>query len=341
MKLTSVKQVAIIAGICSAAIGFGIMLLVRLYSSIVESLWFIIATPLLFFMFSFLLVLWAIDRFVYEKIKVIYRILQGRGSETASDRPLLDDVQKQAENWTENRQREIKTLKKLADFRRDFVGNLAHELRTPIFSIQGYLDTLLEGGLEDSKINYDYLSRADKNLQRLTILVNELNEISNMEAGREKMNIIKVNIVELVSDVFSLLELRANRNDIKLTFSKKYDKPIWVNVDRDKILQVLTNLIMNSIHYGAKKGECKFRFSDMPKHILVEVQDDGIGIDEEHLPRLFERFYRVDKSRSRHDGGTGLGLAIVKHIIESHGQTINVRSAIGEGTTFSFTLPKA
>jgi two-component system phosphate regulon sensor histidine kinase PhoR len=199
----------------------------------------------------------------------------------------------------------------------------------------------LEGGLEDSKINYDYLSRADKNLQRLTLLVNELNEISNMEAGREKMNIIKVNIVELVSDVFSLLELRANRNDIKLTFSKKYDKPIWVNVDRDKILQVLTNLIMNSIHYGAKKGECKFRFSDMPKHILVEVQDDGIGIDEEHLPRLFERFYRVDKSRSRHDGGTGLGLAIVKHIIESHGQTINVRSAIGEGTTFSFTLPKA
>ena len=340
MKLNAVKHVALLIGLISAIAGLGLVVLMHFTTQHLDS-WVFILSPLLLFSLTYLVVFWAINRFIYDKIKVIYRIIQGRTGEHVRDRPVLDDVQKQAENWAVNRQREIQSLKELADFRRDFVGNLAHELRTPLFSIQGYIDTLLEGGLEDPKINYDYLNKADKNLERLTVLVKDLNEISNMESGRETMNIIKLNIVELVSEVFSLLELRAKKKGVTLRLNKSYEKPIWVNADRDKMLQVLTNLVMNSIHYGAKEGICTVRFSDMSNHILIEVQDNGLGIEEEHLPRLFERFYRVDKSRSRHEGGTGLGLAIVKHIIESHGQTINVRSTIGEGTTFSFTLPKA
>ena len=247
----------------------------------------------------------------------------------------------QAEKWASTRQAEIANLKQQAQYRREFVGNLAHELRTPLFSVQGYIDTLLEGGLEDPKINYGYLSRADKNLERLTVLVKDLSAIADIESNQENIEFAKLNIVSTVEEVFSLLELRAKKKNVKLKFSKNYDRPIMVVANKDKILQVISNLVMNAIHYSRKDGHCSIKLSDAPNHILVEVKDDGIGIAPEHLTRLFERFYRVDKSRSRNDGGTGLGLAIVKHLLESHGQTINVHSELGIGTTFSFTLLKA
>jgi two-component system phosphate regulon sensor histidine kinase PhoR len=207
--------------------------------------------------------------------------------------------------------------------------------------MQGYLLTLLEGGLEDPKINYDYLTRADKNLERLIALVEDLDSISKLEAGREVLNPEKFNIVNLLEEVFSLFELRAQDKIIALRFDKKHDRPIYVTADKGKILQVLSNLVVNAIHYGRFEGYCEVRFFDMSKNILIEIADDGIGVDAEELPRLFERFYRVDKSRSRNQGGTGLGLAICKHIIESHGQTISARSVVGKGTTFSFTLEKS
>ena len=253
----------------------------------------------------------------------------------------LSVVQKDVEKWAEVKQEEIQALREQARFRRDFIGNLAHELRTPIFNMQGYLLTLIEGGLEDPKINYDYLTRADKNLERLIAMVEDLDSISKLEGGRDVLKFDKFNIVKLTEEVFQLFELRANERNIELRFNQKYDRPIQVNADKEKILQVLSNLIMNAIHYGREGGFCEVRFFDMSQNILIEVADNGVGVDPEHLPRLFERFYRVDKSRSRHEGGTGLGLAICKHIIESHGQNINVRSVADKGTTFSFTIEKA
>ena len=207
--------------------------------------------------------------------------------------------------------------------------------------MQGYLLTLLEGGLEDPAINYDYLTRADSNLDRLIALVKDLEGIANLEAGRETMKTERFNIAELTTVVYSNLELRAKKKKINLTFNKNYEKAILVNADKNKIEQVLTNLVLNAINYGNKGGKCEVSFFDMSSNIMVEVTDDGLGIDPEHIPRLFERFYRVDKSRSRDEGGTGLGLAICKHILESHGQTISARSTPGEGTTFTFTLEKA
>jgi len=340
MKINSSKQLAAVAGIVSAVFCFTAMFLaskVAISSSILTTA----GVAFLLGLLIFIVVSWLVERVVIDKIKVIYRIIFTRKTDQFMKRPPLEIVQQQAEKWAHTRQAEITSLKQQAQFRRDFVGNLAHELRTPLFSIQGYIDTLLEGGLEDPKINYDYLARADKNLERLTVLVKDLSEIANIETDQDSLQLDRVNIVDLVEEVFSLLELRAKKKSIRLKFVKTYDRPILVKANKDKILQVVTNLVMNAIYYGKKDGHCVVAFSDTPNHILVEVKDNGIGIDEEHLPRLFERFYRVDKSRSRNEGGTGLGLAICKHILESHGQSINVHSVLGEGTTFSFTLEKA
>lgn len=310
-------------------------------------IWFFLVYGVLSFGIGWLISWWAIETFLHGKIKLLYRTIftpmnmaeRVRSATSSGDQ--LATVQKDVQEWALTKQLEIQSLRQQAQFRRDFIGNLAHELRTPIFNMQGYLHTLIEGGVEDPKINYDYLSRADKNLERLVVLMEDLDHISQLESGLTKLKIEKFNIVKLVEEVFTLLEIAANKKKIDLEFYEGYEKPISVKGDRNKIQQVLTNLVMNAIHYGSKRGFCKVRFFDMSDKVLVEVSDDGIGIESHHLPRLFERFYRVDKSRSRHAGGTGLGLAICKHIIESHGQTISARSVVDKGTTFSFTLEKA
>lgn len=307
-------------------------------------------TFLLVFGVSMFMVRYVVDRFIYEKIKLIYKTIYNLKTPKADlkrklreDEDALDTVNKEVVSWAETQKREIQTLKDQEEYRRDFLGNVSHELKTPIFNIQGYIHTLLDGGLEDEEINRKFLIRADKSVERMISVVEDLEVISRLESGRLELNIQRINIVELAKEVIELQEMKAEKRDIVIRFNEKYDKPIYVLADGDQIRQVYINLIDNSIKYGVNEGTIKLRFYDMDQNILCEVADDGPGIEPKHLSRLFERFYRVDKARDRHAGGTGLGLAIVKHIIEAHEQTINVRSQTGEdsGTTFSFTLKKA
>ncbi len=241
--------------------------------------------------------------------------------------------------WAEDRKDEIERLKKLEVYRKEFLGNVSHELKTPIFNIQGYVLTLLDGGLEDPSINRNYLERAEKSIDRMITIVDDLEAISQLETGELQIDQERFDIVALAKDVADAQEMKATARGIILTFPED-SKPVFVYGDRFRIRQVFVNLIVNSVKYGKEYGETKIRFYDVGENIVVEIADNGIGIEKQHLARLFERFYRVDKSRSRDQGGTGLGLAIVKHIIEAHGQTINVMSTEGAGTVFTFTLKK-
>lgn len=293
---------------------------------------------------SYFLTLALITIYIDQKIKLIYKVIyKGKKTDkepTDSSSNVLGIVKKDVVKWAKENRQEIKELKEKAQFRREFIGNLAHELKTPLFTIQGYLFTLLEGGLEDKKINRDYLERADKNLDRLIDLVKDLDEITRYESGEMNLKKEKFNLHELIKEVLKLMELKAKEKNIKLGFNKKYDKPFMVYADYGKIHQVVQNLIVNAIHYGKTDGQTLVKIFETGDNYLIEIEDNGIGISEQHLPRLFERFYRVDKSRNRNSGGTGLGLAIVKHILEAHKGTINVTSVEGKGSVFSFTLPK-
>ncbi|HEU4716594.1 MAG TPA: ATP-binding protein [Bacteroidia bacterium] len=254
------------------------------------------------------------------------------------DEPLLQ-MQREVTEWMKNRSAEIEDLKKLEIYRREFLGNVSHELKTPIFNIQGYVETLLDGGLEDPGINRNYLQRAEKSVERMINIIDDLESISRLESGELIIERYPFDIYELVMEIYYAFEMKAGSKGIKLAFRDPY-KPVYVFADKDRIRQVITNLVSNSIKYGKDGGQTETRFYQVDDNILIEIADNGIGIAREHLPRLFERFYRVDKGRSREQGGTGLGLAIVKHILEAHGQGINVRSSEGIGSTFSFTLPK-
>lgn len=291
----------------------------------------------------------AIEKFIYKKIKLIYRTIhnlklnkQTDIKQKGLDVDILSQVRDDVIEWDKSNKLEIERLKDMESYRREFVGNVSHELKTPIFSIQGYLLTLLEGGIYDTNINIDYLTKANKSVDRMIAIIEDLDQITKLESGIIEMNIQRVNLIELTKEVISSLEIKAQERNIKLSIQNNTDIPnIWVMADEDKISQVLVNLIVNSIKYGKDEGETKVKFYDMDENILVEVADNGQGIPEEHHKRLFERFYRTDKGRARDSGGSGLGLSIVKHIIEAHEQTINVRSSIGVGSTFSFTLKRA
>ncbi|MDG1477277.1 MAG: ATP-binding protein [Vicingaceae bacterium] len=286
----------------------------------------------------------AVERFIYKKIKVIYRTIHNLKLKKVDDSKefSLAQIQTEVEDWDKLNKEEIGRLKGLESYRREYVGNLSHELKTPIFNIQGYLLTLLEGGLHDPNINVSYLEKASNSVDRMISLIENLDDISKLESGMIEMDIKKVDLVKLVKEVVGALEMQAQNNDVKLKFVDEPSKPVWVSIDESGINQVLVNLIVNSIKYGKEEnGETLIKLFDMDENVLVEVADNGTGIAEHHLSRLFERFYRIDKSRARTSGGTGLGLSIVKHIIEAHNQTINVRSTPEVGSTFSFTLKKA
>lgn len=293
------------------------------------------------------IIYYSIEKFLYEKVKIIFksihRIKSGPGKKPEIDmrKNVLDEVNKEVMRWTEDRVREIQSLKEKDTFRREFIGNLSHELKTPIFNIQGYILTLLDGALEDKENNRKFLLKAAKNLDRLTTLLEELDAITRIESGSMELKVQRLDIVELCRDVIEAAEHKAREKNITLRLKNANEAPIYVLADRSRIEQVVTNLVNNSIAYGNEGGETKIRFYDMDENVLVEVADNGIGMTADHLPRVFERFYRVDKSRSRHEGGTGLGLAIAKHIIDAHEQSINVRSTESLGSTFSFTLEKA
>ncbi len=298
--------------------------------------------------FSFFAIQFLLDHFIYRRIKLIYKIIRKAKTSVPdkralqkSDDPILDGVEKEVQEWAETQQNEIETLKTLEAYRRRFIGNVSHELKTPIFSIQGYIYTLIDGGVYDEHVNMRYLERAASNVDRLLTIVQDLEEISKLESEDLILDIQKFDIKALVKEVFNDLEVNARQRNVSLTFKEGADKPFSVMADREGIRQVLTNLILNSIKYGNENGVSKVSFYVMDKQILVEIADNGIGIEEKHLNHLFDRFYRVDKSRSRESGGSGLGLSIVKHILEAHNQTVNVRSTPGKGSTFGFTLDKA
>ncbi|MCB0703681.1 MAG: sensor histidine kinase [Saprospiraceae bacterium] len=297
---------------------------------------------------SYFVILYYLKKYIYRKIKLIYKTIhkhklhsQEKNSYQDVNADILDEVEKEVEAWATNQAQEIAELKSWQSYRRRFLGDISHELKTPIFTIQGYLDTLLDGAMADEKINQLYLERAAKNVQRLNTIVEDLESISRMESGELMLEVQSFNIRELTQEVFEDLEIKALENDITFLFKSGADENYMVNADRESIRQVLTNLLNNSVKYGKKGGSTKVSFYDMDKNILVEVADNGIGIEAEFLDRIFDRFYRVDKSRSRDRGGSGLGLSIVKHIINAHKQTINVRSTINLGSTFGFTLEKA
>jgi len=294
---------------------------------------------LLFFICVTLFSYFLIRKYIQKRIEILYRTIQNQKLDITNSFD-LETSEEDVKKWLSERSAEIEHLKDTEQFRRDFLGNVSHELKTPIFNIQGYVLTLLEGALEDKEINRKYLLRTEKSVERMISIVEDLESISHLETNVEKIKFEQFDIVATCSAVLDALEDKAKQNAISIIFDKEY-APILVQADEQKISQVLTNLLVNSIKYGNQNGITKVHFFDMNDVMLVEVSDDGIGIEEPHLARLCERFYRVDDSRSREKGGTGLGLSIVKHIIESHQQTLNIRSTVGVGSTFSFTLKKA
>ncbi len=325
-----------------------LLLLTRLFVSSDLSWLLVFSIPVLLFMFTYFIIAYAIEYFIYRRIKLIYKTIY----DTKSAQPvkpaklkmhgeILDDISEEVDEWKKTNKKGQKRMRKMESFRKEFLANVFHELKTPIFNIQGYLETLLEGGLNDPEVNMKFLRKANKNVERITNIVNDLQLISNLEEGSFELEEEKFDITEFVREVLDSLEIIARPYMIKLVIKEGCNKSILVRGDRGMIQQVLTNLVTNSIKYGKKGGLTQIGLYDMSENILIEVSDDGIGIGKAHLPRVFERFYRVDKDRSREQGGSGLGLSIVKHIIERHGMTVNVRSTPGVGTTFGFTMSKA
>ncbi|MDE6711918.1 MAG: sensor histidine kinase [Alistipes sp.] len=291
--------------------------------------------------------LFIIRKYVAYKLKPIYSIVLSRDVHTNEIFSELRD--KRVENigeeltaWADTNDKEIARLKEAEHFRKQYLGNVAHELKTPIFNIQGYISTLLDGGLEDELINRKFLERAEKSIDRLINIVNDLDTISKLESNMNRLDMEKFDIVALAKEIAEQAEMEADRKGIKITVkgAENLPSPFWVLADKHFIGQVFVNLVINSIRYGKEGGATRIRFRDMLDKILVEIEDNGQGIGKEDLPRIFERFYRTDKGRSREQGGTGLGLAIVKHIVEAHGERISVRSEPGVGSTFSFSLKK-
>lgn len=326
-----------------------ILVLIMKYGLAMDIQWLhiLIVIPV-FFVLSILILRNILYNFIYKRIRLIYKSIRNvkEDAKTKKERfnmhsDMLQQVDQDVMAWAEKSKKEIQEWKHMAQYRKEFVGNVSHELKTPIFNIQGYTLTLLEGGLEDKRINTKYLSKIEKNINRMISIVKDLEAISKLEHGEMNLRLKKINPIELAQEVIESCEERAHKKNISLKIKPHFEKEFQVEADQEFARQVFTNLILNSINYGKENGFVEVEFYDMDDNLLIEVSDNGIGIAEEDVPRVFERFYRVDKSRSTQSGGTGLGLAIVKHIIEAHNQTINVRSRVGIGTTVAFTLKKA
>jgi len=347
MKNATQKSIALLVSAVIAILLFLIMTLIRFSLDDGLPLYISIIIPLIAFGITYPLVYFTVEEFIYRRVKLIYKIINDlkTGKDILKDKMektnILDDVQEQVIEFSMKKSAEIEELKKLEKYRKEFLGNVSHELKTPIFNIQGYLETLLDGGLEDEKISREYVERAAKNADRLITIVEDLLLISQYEGGELKLETERFDIHQLTREVFDSLKMHASLRDIRFQFKEECDMPFFVDADKSRISQVLYNLITNAIKYGREHGYVFVGFYVMEDLLLTEISDNGSGIEKEHLNRLFERFYRVDKARSRDGGGTGLGLSIVKHIIEAHGQTVHVRSTVGIGTTFGFTLKRA
>ena len=300
---------------------------------------------LLVFATSFFITQYRAKRFIYNRIKKIYDEVSILNEDEFSKEYATTDIDalsKSVQEYVQSKRIEIKNLTERDSFRKDFLGNVAHELKTPLFTVQGYILTLIEGAVNDKLIRDKYLGRASKGVERLVAIVKDLDMIAKLETEGLKMNIEVFNIIDLIQNVFDLLEMRSKKRNITLQFDKIYEFPVFVKADKERIEQVLINLIVNSVKYGKINGITTLGIESYTENkFIIKVVDNGEGIKQEHIPRLFERFYRVDQSRSREQGGSGLGLSIVKHIIEAHNETILLKSTFTEGSEFSFTLKKA
>lgn len=309
--------------------------------------WIALLSFIVIFFGSFGLILYTLQNFIYRKIKLIYKLIyQTKASKREEfyynnilPQKSIDEVREDVEAWAKQKKNEIEVLKQNEAFRKEFLQNLSHELKTPIFAIQGYVDTLLGGALTNEAVNTKFLSNTSRNVDRLVNLLDDLDEISKLESGQLKLNLSNFIIQDLYKEVADSLFIKAKEKNIRCIIKKGCELPFSVNADKEKIRQVLINLVDNAVKYGKQHGTIEASFYNVDgKTVLIEISDDGYGIAEEHLPRIFERFYRTDLARSRKEGGSGLGLSICKHIVEAHGQSMHVRSKIDVGTTIGFSL---
>jgi len=296
------------------------------------------------FTITFLITQFRLEKFIYQRIKKIYNSVSILDTSDFNKTPIttdIDTLSRDVQTFAKNKQQQIKNLNLREGYRREFLGNISHELKTPLFTVQGYLLTLSDGAINDKKISKKYLKRANKGVERLIAIVKDLDLISKLESADLNLNKEPFNLVALIQNVFELLEMKAKKRNISLIFNKNYRFPVMAIGDEERIEQVLINLLVNSIKYGKIGGTSTVSIESLNKNkVLVKVSDNGEGIEAKNLPRIFERFYRVDQSRSREQGGSGLGLAIVKHIIEAHDEAIFAESEFKKGSTFSFTLEK-
>ncbi len=345
MRYTDSRKVAVYAASLLSAFVLLVFVVLNFVNE-ANNAAYLIPFIILFFAVSYWFIRLLVEKYIYEKVRVIYKSILSlktqKGQLPRNASFSLENVNKDVLEWTEDKTKEIDKLKELEAYRREYIGNISHELKTPVFNIQGYILTLLDGALNDPEINKKYLIRTEKSIERLIAILEDLETITLLESAKLKMNLARFDVVDLVRDVIEELDMKARKKEARIFIPDEFNRKIFVRADRDRIQQVFTNLIDNAIKYGIKKGcEIKVSFFDMDEMLLVEVSDNGPGIAPDDLPRIFERFFRTDKARSRSQGGTGLGLSIVKHIMEAHGQTINVRSSLGVGTTFGITMEKS
>jgi two-component system, OmpR family, phosphate regulon sensor histidine kinase PhoR len=306
--------------------------------------WFVIAFSILMFFFAALVLQYRTEKFIYSRVKKLYDDISFLDAKSFASQPVntdLSQITSQVQRFVTDKKLEIETLIDREEFRREFLGNVSHELKTPLFTVQGYISTLLDGAMKDKTILKKYLSRAEKGVERLIYIVEDLDTIAQLEMSEERIEMHSFDIINLIQGVFDLLEMKANKKEIVLSFDSKYPKPILVMANYEKIQQVVTNLVENSIKYGKMRGSTEIGVEQtINNKIQINIKDNGEGIEKQNISRLFERFYRVDKSGARSEGGSGLGLAIVKHIIEAHNEKIYVESVFGKGSEFTFTLQK-
>jgi len=328
------------------ATGFVVLMVMLFFSPKVNDLLFFgFVCLVIIYLFSFVVLQYRVERFIYRRVKKIYDDVSLLESSSFINQPITTDMEtltREVKKFATDKKLEIEMLQIREEYRREFLGNVSHELKTPLFTVQGYLSTLIDGAMDDKAVRKKYLKRAEKGVERLIYIVEDLDMITKLESGDLNLEVSDFDIVELIQNVFDLLEMKADKKKITLAFENDRIQPIVVRGDKDKIQQVVENLIVNSIKYGKESGLTEVAIVNLTKKkVLVRITDNGEGIEKQNIPRLFERFYRVNKSGSRSEGGSGLGLAIVKHIIEAHKEKIYVESEFGIGSEFSFTIEKA
>ena len=326
--------------------GFVMLLVAIIFNYTLQKLWlFGFIFSLVIYLFSFIVLQYRVERFIYRRVKKIYDDVSLLESSSFINQPITTDMEtltREVRKFATDKKLEIEMLQVREEYRREFLGNVSHELKTPLFTVQGYISTLLDGAMDDKTIRKKYLKRAEKGVERLIYIVEDLDMITKLEVGDLNLDYSEFDIVELIQNVFDLLEMKSEKKKITLAFENYHIQPNFVRGDKDRIQQIIENLIVNSIKYGKVNGTTEVAVVNLTKEkVLVRVSDNGEGIEKQNIPRLFERFYRVNKSGSRSEGGSGLGLAIVKHIIEAHKEKIYVESEFGIGSEFSFTLEKA